>query len=199
MPKRDVAYMQGQREQIAQAALECMIENGVPETSLRDVCKRAGVSIGALYIHFSTKEELVLAACALDIEEYEFRPIPDTWVGFETSLSKMFRYLRTPRQMRRLRLSLQMAGELAVSEGRPQSLLDNYRLRLTSLRAVLERLYQMGEIRLPLGLDATVDTLFNLVVGTNYVTATSGGSRPVETLDKLFAAMALVCGRVSQE
>lgn len=197
MPKRDVAYMLGQREQIARAALECLIERGVPETSLRDVCKLAGISVGAFYVHFKTKEELILAACALDTEEYQFKPLPDTWLEFEAAIVKMFKHLRTQRQLRRMRLSLQFAADLAVTDAVPEGLLENYHLRLTSLRALLEKLHGNGEIALPLGLEATTSVLFNYFIGANQVLVASHGGKPVEDFDELFAAMALIAGRLS--
>lgn len=197
MPKRDFAYMQGQREQIARAALECLIERGVDETSLRDVCKHAGISIGALYVHFKTKEELILAACALDNEDYQFKPAPETWPDFEAAVVKMFKYLRTQRQMRRMRLGLQFVADLAVTDVRPEGLLENYHLRLTSLRAVLEKLHRNGEVSLPLGLDATTSALFNYFVGTNYVLVASCGAKPTENFSEMFATMALIAGRSS--
>ena len=195
MPKRDFAYMQGQREQIARAALECLIDCGVAETSLRDVCKRAGVSIGALYVHFRTKEELILAACALDTEEYEFKPLPDTWAEFQAAIVKMFKHLRTRRQMRRMRLSLQFAADLAVIETPPDGLLENYHLRLSSLRQVLERLHGRGEIALPLGLERTTSALFDYFIGANHVLVATHGPRPVEDFSEMFATMALITGR----
>lgn len=197
MPKRDVAYMQGQRDHIALAALDCMIEKGVPETSLRDVCKRAGISIGALYVHFRTKDELILAACALDNEEYQFKPLPETWAQFEAAVIKMFKHLRTERQMRRMRLSLQFVADLAVTDERPQGLLENYHVRLASLRAAVEALHRMGAITAPMGLEATTSALFNYFIGANYVMVTRGGARPVRDFEEMFAAMARIAGRVS--
>lgn len=197
MPKRDIAYMQDQREQIAQAALECMIEQGAPETSLRDVCKRAGISIGALYVHFQTKEELILAACALDNEEYQFKPLPQTWSDFEAAIIKMFKHLRTQRQMRRMRLSLQFVADLAVTEDRPEGLLENYHVRLGSLRATVEQLHRNGAITAPMGVDATASALFDYFIGANYVMVTRDGAKPVRDFKQMFATMALIAGRTS--
>jgi len=66
MPKREETYMQAQRDAIARATLTVLLDKGLYATSLRDICRAAGISIGALYIHFRTKEEAVVAACALD-------------------------------------------------------------------------------------------------------------------------------------
>ncbi|ANP47776.1 TetR/AcrR family transcriptional regulator [Candidatus Viadribacter manganicus] len=197
MPKRDVAYMQGQRDQIAQAALECLIEKGVPDTSLRDVCKRAGVSIGALYVHFPTKDDLILAACALDIDDYEFEPVPETWAEFEAASIKMFKYLRTPRQMRRMRLAFQFVADLTVAHESPSGVSENYQVRLASLRTVLQRLHANREITLPLGLEATAVSLFNFFIGTNYVSVVDRKTQPSAAVRGMLTAMALIAGRDS--
>ena len=195
MPKRDVAYMQGQQDLIVQAALECMIEKGVPETSLRDICKRAGVSIGAFYVHFSSREELILAACAYDSDVYAFDPLPDTWEEFASAIIAMFKYLRTPGQMRRLRLSLQFVADLAVADVVPSGLEALYQRRTTPLRELLAHLHERGEITLPLGLSATTTTVFNFLLGSNYVMVSSHGSKPVDRPEDILPSVALLVGR----
>lgn len=48
------------RARIIEAALECFYEKGYEETSLREVVEMAGVTKGALYHHFDSKEDLLL-------------------------------------------------------------------------------------------------------------------------------------------
>lgn len=52
------------RDRIIQEALKLFQEKGISETSMADLEKAAGVSKGALYFHFSSKEDLALAALA---------------------------------------------------------------------------------------------------------------------------------------
>jgi AcrR family transcriptional regulator len=46
------------RERIERAALKLFVEQGVAETSIRDISREAGVSQGAMYNHFESKDEL---------------------------------------------------------------------------------------------------------------------------------------------
>lgn len=46
------------RERIKRAALELFVAQGIAETSIRDIAKRARISLGAMYNHFTSKEEL---------------------------------------------------------------------------------------------------------------------------------------------
>ena len=46
------------RERIERAALKCFVEQGVAETSIRDIAAEAGISLGAMYNHFISKDDL---------------------------------------------------------------------------------------------------------------------------------------------
>lgn len=46
------------KERIERAALELFVKQGVNGTSIRDVAKMAGVSQGAMYNHYESKEDL---------------------------------------------------------------------------------------------------------------------------------------------
>ena len=52
------------RGKILDATVECLIELGYAATSTPEVCRRAGMSRGALLHHFPTKAELVISAVA---------------------------------------------------------------------------------------------------------------------------------------
>ena len=47
------------RERIEAAAIGLFVEKGVAETTIRDIAREVGVSEGALYRHFVSKEQLV--------------------------------------------------------------------------------------------------------------------------------------------
>ena len=46
------------KEVIDRAALELFVKQGVTETSIKDIARQAGVSQGAMYNHYVSKEEL---------------------------------------------------------------------------------------------------------------------------------------------
>ncbi len=64
MPALSPEAMAERREALLAAAMACFARNGFRATSMRDICKQAGVSIGGLYCHFRSKEEIVLAIAA---------------------------------------------------------------------------------------------------------------------------------------
>ncbi len=64
MPARSPEYMQARQAEIVDAALDCMTRLGAISVSLSDICDQAGISRGAFYVHFSSKDEAVSAVIA---------------------------------------------------------------------------------------------------------------------------------------
>ena len=58
-------------EKIKQAALEEFYANGYAKASLRTICRRAGVTTGAMYFSFENKEALLRAILEPLVENYE--------------------------------------------------------------------------------------------------------------------------------
>ena len=194
MPKRDLAYMQGQRDAIARATLEVMFEKGLYGTSLRDICEQAGISMGSLYVHFRTKEEAVLAAFALDNHERRFKPepLPETREAFLDGVRQgFFDIWKDPVEIRRSRLSVQFVADMALESANPPGLSDIYDQHDVWTRQALEKLVAKGEIDLPLGLDHTVDAVRHAAMGANYMLMGNKELDVTEVADGVVALLAL--------
>ncbi len=61
MPVRSDDYMQARRDEILDAALICINRCGISNLSLSLICEEAKLSKGALYTHFTSKQEILLA------------------------------------------------------------------------------------------------------------------------------------------
>src|ERR671921_1649309 len=59
------------RERILEAALELFAEKGYEATTMRDVAREAGASVGLAYRYFASKEEFALALYMRLAEESE--------------------------------------------------------------------------------------------------------------------------------
>ena len=61
VPKISAAHEQQRRDQILQAAMVCFARDGYRATSMDDVVRESGLSVGAIYSYFPSKEDLFLA------------------------------------------------------------------------------------------------------------------------------------------
>jgi AcrR family transcriptional regulator len=61
MPRVSDAHLAARRQQIVDAATRCFARNGFHQTSMQDVIREAGLSVGAFYRYFSSKDQLIRA------------------------------------------------------------------------------------------------------------------------------------------
>ena len=59
MPKLKPDTQRARREHILDAALTCFARGGFHATTMQAICREAGVSPGALYVYFDSKEALI--------------------------------------------------------------------------------------------------------------------------------------------
>lgn len=63
MPKVGQAHLDARRQQIVNAARARFASHGFARTSMADIVTESGLSVGAIYRYFSSKDELVIAVC----------------------------------------------------------------------------------------------------------------------------------------
>ena len=56
---------------ILQVAEEVLLEKGYQETSIDEIAARVGIAKGTVYLHFASKEDLVIALFAQDLEKFQ--------------------------------------------------------------------------------------------------------------------------------
>jgi AcrR family transcriptional regulator len=64
MPRVSQEHLDARRQQILAGARRCFVRNGFHATSMQDVLREAGLSAGATYRYFRSKEEIVVAVAA---------------------------------------------------------------------------------------------------------------------------------------
>ncbi len=65
MPRLSAAQEHQVRQRIIRAAVEVFSEKGYHRATIADVVARSGLSVGAIYTHFTGKEQLFLESCDL--------------------------------------------------------------------------------------------------------------------------------------
>ncbi len=61
MPKVSDEHLDARRAQIVDAAVTCFAREGFHRTTMQDICRQAGLSPGAVYRYFASKDELIEA------------------------------------------------------------------------------------------------------------------------------------------
>jgi len=57
------------RQHLVESAAYCFFKQGFHRTSIRDIAKQAGVSLGNLYNHFDSKTELIAEIASLEAKD----------------------------------------------------------------------------------------------------------------------------------
>lgn len=175
--KRDKAIAQ-RRAQILEAALACFLENGYHQTGVRDIARKAGISLGNLYNHFPGKHDVLAEIAALERQELEpflkilAKPAPAPKV-MERFLKAYAKYLASPENVI---LSLEIASEAIRKPDIAMMFMENREQLVAAVAAVLERGIAEGDLRhLPDPLE-TSQLIIEVTEGSAYRCVLSGGS-----------------------
>lgn len=152
------------------------------------------MSVGAFYTHFASKDEAVLAACALGYEPLVESPPANTWQEFVDAFGDLPERLSGPRNLRRFRLSLQIVAETAV-DGLAVDFDELYEVLHRAFEATLHELYRKGEASLPLGAEATARVFVRLLSGTTYMAGADRRGDVRSDVGAMLTAMAMIAGR----
>ncbi len=177
MPKRDTEHMDAQRERIVRAVIECISEKGVERTSIVDICRKTGLSAGALYVHFANRDEII--AAALHYGSMTETTLPDSWdelVTMITSLDDQMGFDIKTVARNRLHLHAECVH--------PGKLHDLYRPILEKTLSVfatqLQRLADRGEITLKMNATQTAMSISAFIDGMLWIALAT--DRPLEEL-----------------
>jgi len=59
MPKVTRQHQEARKNQIIDAAIECFSKKGFHQSSMQDIVRESGLSPGAIYLYFKSKEEII--------------------------------------------------------------------------------------------------------------------------------------------
>ena len=193
MPIRDAEYMERDRRRIAAAAAEVLFEKGFSETSIRDICDRAGVSMGGIYVHFASKRDIIVAAIGSIIDGGGPAPEFGSWSDLVGLLRLRHFSVASPVARQYARFQLEFLGSI-VTTGEESPQLRALRDKDAQLLGdTLLKLKEMGEITMPLGLEATRNALLWISLGsTQDLLASPTIDIAAAWIDKVAAIEALV-------
>jgi AcrR family transcriptional regulator len=146
MPKITEAQRENRRQQILDAALRCFARDGFHNTTTADIVRESGLSQGALYLYFATKDDIIVAladdrhqgelliAALIDGE-------PDPVEGLNQLLELHGRSLNDPRRADGRRVSIQGWAEALRSPVVRASVVGG----VTRVREEITRLIARGQ------------------------------------------------------
>ena len=159
MPRVSPGHLEARRRGILAAAQRCISRKGIHRTTIRDICRAANLSPGAVYRYFPSKGDIVRALATARQRQIDsfFRHLApgDNLFG---RLADLVRRLDSPEALEGLRLDLRLWSEGLDSTAVRRPLIDG-----------LDDLVRRLEPGLPLALgedpEATVRTLVALLQG----------------------------------
>ncbi|MEU4312497.1 TetR/AcrR family transcriptional regulator [Nocardia sp. NPDC024068] len=170
MPRVSDEHLERRRQQILDAARVCFVRKGFHQTSMQDVFTESGLSAGAVYRYFKSKDDLVMAlattaagdvrARMLEFIEHDPLPTPAELIAHMTD----WIYTQSGPEGR-IRLAPQ-AWSLALTDAQAAIPVRN---TMTGIRAMWReyavRMHDAGWLPADSDLDAVAAALFGLLPG----------------------------------
>lgn len=175
--------MDGRRTAILDAAATRLVRDGLSRFSTTAVCEEAGISMGALYRHFASREAILLGIAERAIAQWRVTLDTTSFSRFRTSVVALLHLLCAEGGRNTARLDFEL---VAAGTGYPAiAEVLSRRVFETELSLALGQLAARGE--LPDGVDETLaaDALAALIAGQVYLIAAGGAiaSPPGQLVD----------------
>lgn len=163
MPKLKPATQAARREHILDAAELCFARSGFHRTTMQDICREAAISPGALYVYFSSKEDLIAGLVERDRAEFaqRFAAIADA-DDFLGSLGALGHHYLNEEPVHRRTLCLEIALESTRNERVGEIYRAVDREVAQSFEALFAKLADEGRIAPDLDIP-TVAKIFSLI------------------------------------
>ena len=128
------------RDQILEAAIGCFATKGFHQTSIRDIAKSAGISLGNLYNHFSSKAELITEIATIEATEVaRYQPIPTVTEDPDRMICDFIDdQLQSIEGQAHVILTLEIARESIWNDQIAEGFHQNHQVLISYLAAILE-------------------------------------------------------------
>ena len=169
MPKVTEEHLEARRKQIIGAAAECFIEKGFKKTSMRDICRAAKLSPGAVYNYFTSKDKII-EAVAQAAQEQNVEIIASAAEDDKPlwGVAKVFFSMaRDPACIRSTGLSLELFAESSVNPQIAKGLRENINASIVKLAEFVKSEQERGLINGDLDSKAIAQVLMSQFWGLN--------------------------------
>jgi len=168
VPRVSEEHLIARREQILDAARVCFLSKGLHNTSMQDLIQEAGLSVGAVYRYFKSKNEIIAAIAETvvggvqqQIDEVAARRLP-----LLDSLSAILGVVEAelgPGGM--LPIALQVWAEATLDPAIGAIVKERYESLRSSIRALVVHAVESGELPPATDIDATAAVCYGFLPG----------------------------------
>jgi TetR/AcrR family transcriptional regulator, transcriptional repressor of aconitase len=199
MPKVSQAYLDARRGEILEAAVVCFSREGFHRTTMAEIVKESGVSPGAIYNYFESKEEII-EAIAEERRGVEEKLIDEaTQAGTVVDALRRLRDaffgdLKNPKERLRRRLSIQLWAEAQRNPRILKLVRGSFEGPLAMLSGILSEAQRRGEISGKMDAEATARCLIGAFYGLVLQVEWDGGVRiapQIELLDVFLGSISV--------
>ena len=172
MPKVTEAYLDQRRQEIIDAAYRCFARKGFHQTTMREIYAEAGLSAGAVYHYFSSKEEIIKASFIFDFQRglplfEQAAEDPDPLPAIARLVDFFFTGLESAAALGADRVNVQGWAEALVNPELLAPLRENLRAFLDQLQIIIRRGQAMGVIDPNLEPEAVGEVILSSYFGLN--------------------------------
>ena len=199
MPRLKPDTQRARREHILDAAELCFARNGFHRTTMQDICKGAGVSSGALYVYFDSKEALIAGIAERDRAEFQrrFEALSGATDFMKALAAVGDQYFAEEPPHKRL-----MCIEIGLESTRNPRVGEIFRsvdaLVRTSFQALFQRMKDEGRIDPQLEISALADVFLTIGDGLFWRRAIDPNFDPQQTLPSVIAVFGQLLRPIDQ-
>jgi AcrR family transcriptional regulator len=170
LPKISDAKRESRRRQILEAALSCFSENGFHQTGMADIVRRSGLSQGAVYLYFQSKDDLI-EALADDRHRREAvlnsvaQGSADPIEGLRALVRVYADWATDPAGNRRQRVGVHGWAEALRNRRVHTRIVEGIEMPRVAIIALVERAQHEGLLRNEISADTVARTLIALFQG----------------------------------
>src|SRR3990170_3025334 len=165
MPKVPAQYLEARKSEILDAAMSCFRRRGFHQTTMQDIYRETGLSPGAVYRYFRSKEDIVNAS--IDRYTAELPRLTETARSLAPSpgqaVEMLGRYMFARFQAQDFEEEARLDVETWPELLRDERLLAAIRRQFTTLRASLVEMFRQAQAEGHLPEGTAPEHLFSLV------------------------------------
>ena len=155
------------RQQILEAARICVLRDGFHQTSMQDIQREAGLSAGAIYLYFKSKDDIILGIARESLGTFASlfpdEPVIDGEVLDLPQLMQVF--LAEADRLQREKQVFSIAIQVWAEAIRNPDMLDHLKVYMTAIKGRLQALLEACQARGLIRADADTVGLTMAIIG----------------------------------